>query len=420
MFAACPKALHPTPSHAAPMKRLSVALLATVLPCALAGAQEQQSFRFASYNAFLNRFAAGDLLADLQSGQDPQIQAVAEVIQRERPDVMLLNEFDYDASGASITAFLRLYLGVSQNGAAPIRYPYVYVAESNTGLPSGFDLNNDGLTVTDPEEFGYADDCYGFGFFPGQFGQVLVSRFPIDYDNVRTFQTFRWVDMPGALLPDNLDTKEPNDWYSAEELEVVRLSSKSHWDVPIKIGNQTVHMLCAHPTPPVFDGPEDRNGRRNHDEIRFWSDYVTPGQGDYIYDDNGMFGGLGSGERFVIVGDYNADSKDGDSVPGAIDQLLKNPLVVDPCNGSLGGLEAGLSQGGANAAHVNSPAFDTADFTDASKFFTPSGNLRVDYVLPSNNFGVADAGVFWPASDDDLAYLIGDGATVVSSDHRMV
>ena len=42
---------------------------------------------------------------------------------------------------------------------------------------------------------------------------------------------------------------------------------------------QTVHVLASHPTPPTFDGAEDRNGRRNHDEIRFWADYVSPGRG---------------------------------------------------------------------------------------------------------------------------------------------
>lgn len=44
--------------------------------------------------------------------------------------------------------------------------------------------------------------------------------------------------MPGALLPDDPSTPEPQDWYSAEELEVFRLSSKSHWDIPIKINGK--------------------------------------------------------------------------------------------------------------------------------------------------------------------------------------
>jgi hypothetical protein len=38
-----------------------------------------------------------------------------------------------------------------------------------------------------------------------------------------------------------------------------------------------VHFLVSHSTLPVFDGPEDRNGRRNFDEIRFWADYISPG-----------------------------------------------------------------------------------------------------------------------------------------------
>lgn len=96
-------------------------------------------------------------------------------------------------------------------------------------------------------------------------------------------------------------------WYSQEEQAVLRLSSKSHWDVPIQIDGKTIHVLASHPTPPVFDGLEDRNGKRNYDEIRFWADYVTPGKGDYIYDDQGRVGGLTPGSSFVIMGDQNAD-----------------------------------------------------------------------------------------------------------------
>ena len=83
--------------------------------------------------------------------------------------------------------------------------------------------------------------------------------------------------MPGNLIP--------TPFYSPDEVEILRLSSKSHWDVPIQIGKKVVHFLVSHPTPPVFDGPEDRNGRRNHDEIRFWADYISPGKAGYIYDD---------------------------------------------------------------------------------------------------------------------------------------
>ena len=368
-----------------------------------------QTVRFATYNASLNRFNAGDLTTALSVPGDPQASAVAEIIQRARPDVVLINEFDYDATGQAVDGFLSNYLGVSQNGATPIRYPHVFLAPSNTGIPSGLDLDNDGST-TGP------GDAFGFGFFPGQFGMVLLSRYPIDHDHVRTFQNFLWQDMPGALLPDDPMTPEPADYYTPTELNAFRLSSKSHWDVPVMVNGRRVHVLCAHPTPPVFDGPEDRNGRRNNDEIRFWSDYVTQGSTGYMYDDAGKRGGLPFGSDFVIVGDYNADPVDGDSFPGAIQQLLFNNRVNSlfaPRSG--GSVEAGELQGGANAGHVGDALADTADFND-----TAPGNLRVDYCLPSVGIPVVASGVFWPLSGDPLSSLIGTGFPIVSSDHRLV
>ena len=102
-----------------------------------------------------------------------------------------------------------------------------------------------------------------------------------------------------------------------------------------------MHFLVSHPTPPVFDGPEDRNGRRNSDEIRFWSDYITPGAGRYIYDDEGGRGGLTIGAHFVIAGDQNSDPLDGDSLPGAIQQLIHNPRVnTSSTPDSAGAVEA--------------------------------------------------------------------------------
>jgi hypothetical protein len=282
--------------------------------------------RFATFNASLNRNFAGQLVTDLSTPSNAQAATVAEIIQRMRPDVLLINEFDFDAAGTALRLFQDNYLSVPHNGAAAIEYPHRFTAESNTGIPSGFDLNNNGV-------IGGPDDAYGFGFFPGQFGMAVYSKYPIDTDDIRTFQHFLWKDMPGARLPDDPATAAPRDWYSPAELAVFRLSSKSHWDLPIAIGKRTVHFLVSHPTPPVFDGPEDRNGTRNFDEIRLWADYVTPGAGGYIYDDDGHVGGLPAGAHFVIAGDQNSDPLDGDSLrdaagnPIAIQPLLNSPRV---------------------------------------------------------------------------------------------
>lgn len=374
---------------------------------ATAAVERPPKVRFAAFNASLNRNFTGQLISDLSTPANAQARTVAEIIQRVRPDVLLINEFDYDADGIAARLFQDNYLSVPQNGAAPVEYPYVFQAPANTGLPSGFDLNNNGVV-------GGPDDAFGFGFFPGQFGMIVYSRHPIDTARVRTFQEFLWKDMPGARLPDDPATAESADWYSTEELEVVRLSSKSHWDVPVRTPLGPVHVLVSHPTPPAFDGPEDRNGNHNFDEIRFWADYVSPGAGAYIYDDQGGRGGL-KGGRFVIMGDQNADPLDGESVPGAAQQLLEHPRVnasVTPA--SDGAVEASLLQGGANAEHLSDPWFDTADLADSAP-----GNLRTDYVLPSANLSICGAAVFWPISSDPLSALTGV-FPFPSSDHRLV
>jgi Endonuclease/Exonuclease/phosphatase family len=370
------------------------------------GAPTPSGVRFATFNASLNRANEGDLVRDLSTPDNAQAKVIAEIIQRARPDVLLVNEFDYVAGNVAVDLFRDNYLEVGQGGADPIHYPYAYTAPVNTGVPSGLDLDNDG-TVGGP------NDAFGFGFFPGQYGMVVYSRFPIDTRRVRTFQHFLWKDLPGAMLPDDPTTPEPADWYSAAELDAVRLSSKSHWDVPVRIGHHSVHFLVSHPTPPVFDGPEDRNGTRNYDEIGFWADYVS-GHARYLYDDAGRHGGLRRGERFVIAGDQNSDPYDGDSIPGAIQQLLDLRLInTRRVPTSEGAAEATTLQGGVNLSHLSPPQQDTADFSE------PPGNLRADYVLPSRNLRIKDSAVFWPPSTDPLSALTGV-YPFPSSDHRLV
>ena len=192
---------------------------------------------------------------------------------------------------------------------------------------------------------------------------------------MRTFQKFLWKDMPGAMLPDDPATAAPADWYSPAELDVFRLSSKSHWDLPIRINrHKTVHFLVSHPTPPTFDGAEDRNGTRNHDEIRFWADYVS-GE-DYMYDDRGHDGGLKHGASFVIAGDQNSDPVDGDSVDGAIQQLIDNPRIEDPLPTSAGGPEAAGPPGRCERVSPGRPEVRHRGLQRQPRARQPAGGLR--------------------------------------------
>lgn len=362
----------------------------------------EPTVRFATFNVSFFRKTEGALADELRNNRDAEKpKRIAEIIQRVRPDVLLLNEFDFDVEGASAKAFQKNFLSVSQNEQTPIEYPHVYFAPVNTGIDMGLDLDGDGKRST-------ANDCFGFGNFPGQYGMLVLSRFPINESEVRTFQKFLWKDMPGNLMPVKVGTDEP--FYSTEATKVFRLSSKSHWDIPIELGGEVVHFLVAHPTPPVFDGQEDRNGRRNHDEIRLFADYIEPGKSDYLYDDQGRKGGLPKNARFVIAGDMNADPYDGDSRMKAARQLTENPLINNAMvPSSAGGTFFAKKQGMKNEEHEGPPATDTGDFRDSSV-----GNLRLDYCLPSKNLEVAKAGVFWPKPGDPGADL------VEATDHRMV
>jgi 3-phytase len=385
-------------------------------------ARPEGTVRFATYNVSLAGEKSGEIHERLSKSDDPQAKAAAEIIQRVAPDVLLLNEFDYEPSGESIQFFLKNYLAVPQTGSdAPnppqaLEYPYSFTATVNTGVTSGLDLNHADGAVTQEGSDAYGQDAFGYGRYPGQYGMVVLSKFPLDTEHVRTFQKFLWKDMPGALLP-TMPKDEKTPWYSAEILEKFRLSSKSHWDLGATVRGQRVHLLVSHPTPPVFDGPEDRNGKRNHDEIRLWHDYITPGKSDYLIDDQGQKGGLPAGELLIIMGDLNSDPFDGSPPLRPIRMLLEHPRLdssVVPL--SQGGKEAAEVQGGANQKHQGDPATDTGDFPDK----TEPGNLRLDMLLPSKELHPVNAGVFWPLRLDARYKLTGPGHPIISSDHRMV
>lgn len=360
------------------------------------------TLRVATYNTSLYAETSGGLIQRLRSGDAPA-RDIAAVLQRVRPDIVLLNEFDYDAARLAADLFQRDYLEVAQpGGGAPLRYPYRYLAPVNTGVPSGLDLDGDGAIGDAGRARG--NDAWGYGLHPGQYGMLVLSRHPIDGASARTFQHLKWSAMPDARQP--RDPATGNPWYAGHVWPQLRLSSKSHWDVPVETPLGRVHLLASHPTPPVFDGPEDRNGARNFDEIRLWAEYVSGGYAGWLCDDKGRCGGLPGDAPFVIVGDLNADPDDGDGVPGAIAQLLQHPRIdarVTPRGAGTAERAAALG-----LPRRGDPASHTGDFGPKG------GTLRLDYVLPSRGFDVVDAGVFWPSAAAPEAAIAG------SSDHRLV
>lgn len=279
--------------------------------------------------------------------------AVASVIAAADPDVLLLLGFDYDHDLRALSSF-----------AALTGYPHWFALAPNTGVPTGLDLDGNG-------KLGEPRDAQGYGRFRGQGGMALLSRHP--FGEAQEFSTFLWRDLPDARIPEG--------FYSEQALTVQRLSSVAHWDVTVMVDGQPLHLLTWHATPPVFDGPEDRNGRRNHDEAAFWLRYF-----------DGALPWPAPDGPLVVLGGANLDPADGDGRAGAITALLTHPRLADPQPKSTGGAAA------ADTEHTGDPALDTASFPAPGP-----GNLRVDYVLPSRDLPVLGSGVYWPKGDETIA-----------------
>lgn len=343
--------------------------------------------RIACFLAEFPRQSDAGLLADLDGGHSATARQLAAVVQQLGLDVLLLAGIEAAAADGIATVLAQQYFAVPQEGAEPLEFMHRCILG-----PTGLAAKESGAEASAGNDR----------------AMVLLSRWPIARERIRSFRQLPWSQMPSALrpagdCPDEVWAKLP-------------LSVAGHWDVPLQFGDEAaapvVHLLCAQPTSPRAAGAGELARCRNHDEVRFWSDYLSPERSAWIVDDAGLAGGLAATERFVVLGTLQCDPVDGGGRQEALVALLAHPRLQDPRPGSAGAVEQHQLQWGSNARHQGDPALDTADLDDHPE--TGSGNLRLDYVLPARALKVARSGVFWPPARDPAARLIAHTA------HRVV
>lgn len=314
-----------------------------------------ETLRIATWHVALARKGPGLLLHELTG--KPRAATVATVagLVALDADVVLLTDVDFDAEGRALAALAGL---LAQAGAD---YPHRFALLPNRGMPTGLDLDGDGLA-------GGPGDAQGFGPFGGWGGMAVLSRLPIAADEVRDFSAFLWADLPGALMPD----------VALETRRVQRLASTGFWDVPVILPQGgRLRLLAFHAAPPL----DDRNRRRGHDEMAFWLHLL-----------DGKLPFAPPAPPFVLLGDAQTDPVDGDGQRAALLALLAHPALQDPApQGGHGRVEPD---------HLGDPAQDTVDYGRRRGL---PGALRVDYVLPSADLAVVNAGVLWPPDSDPLA-----------------
>lgn len=341
------------------------------------GLAAAQNLIVATYDAGLSSYGPGLVLQHILKGDDPPTEAAIVVIQTLNADVLLLTGIDYDYDNAAIFA---LQTRLRKLG---LDYPEAIALRPNTGIPTGLDLDHDGA-------LGGPRDAQAYGRFAGQAGMAILSKLPIDRPHIIDLTAFLWKDLPGADLPPDM---------APEAKTLQRLSTAGHYAVPLTYSlNKTLTLLVWSATPPVFDGPEDRNGRRNADETALWLDLLA-GTLPQIPAATGTY--PAPAKPFILMGEPNLDPKDGQGKPQNLNALLALSTLQDPKpQGTSGRHDAG--QGG-------DAALDTA-------LLPKSGiGLRLDMILPSADIKVTESGVLWPPSTDPFAATLS-----LASRHRPV
>lgn len=307
------------------------------------------------------------MLQSLQEGGSDQQNAVIASIAALNADVLLLTGIDYDAGGQTLAALA----GALARAGVP--YPYMMPLRPNSGVATGFDITQNG-------RLGEPRDAMAYGRYAGEGGMAVLSRLALDTGAIRDFSSYLWADLPLGQSPDT----EP----ALRALQ--RLSSGGHYEVPILLPKGgSLRLLAYYASPPGFDGEEDRNGRRNHDETAFWLRLMA---GDLPFDPPAA--------PFAIMGQASLDPTDGEGRPEALRQMLAHPALQDPApRGTHGRMDIGQS---------GDAALDTA-------LYDGLGGLRVEYILPSRDIQVAGAGVVWPDDADPAAAVL-----ATASRHRPV
>ncbi len=366
-----------------------------------------------------------ELLRD--PGSVPRLRVLARIIQGLRPNILVLSGLDRDepgapgspegeAAGLNAQRFADQYLATPQGQDVGALLFEAYMPATNSGQPSGMDLDRSGSIETswvepaDPasptaEESTararYSGDCWGPGWYPGQRGlAVLIDRrLTMERARVRTVRLMPWDYMPAPSIPG----REPNShaWFTPEQEKAVRLCSGVLVDVPIRLPNGAVlHVMSTTPIELGGADEEQRRARRHRDEIRLLADYID-GQ-SYVVDDAGVGGGLDPGSSFVIAGNLSAAPGDErtfrDPITKALFAVGRVNTRIVPSRDAAGGRAQPSPDTKAPSSRESRGGVGSPREAEARLATTRDGR-REDYVLPSADLGIRSVGI-WERLDE--------------------
>jgi 3-phytase len=338
--------------------------------------------------------------AKLLDESDEQATAAAQILARFAPDIISINELQFDMQGVP-TPSMPGAPGTTGWGQFD-----VFGADNAhrladriaaAGTPEGYEhrlifVGNSGY-YWEGSTLGF--DWFilrGWGEFRGRFNTAILSRYPILLDQVRIIS-----DVPWDALPENHIAKMKAET-GIDVPPGFPIFEKGLNIVPVQVNDEVLHLVLLHTVSPAFD---PINPYRNYDELRalvMFLDGQLPGVEPLPPD-----------AKFMIVGDLNADPDDGDGLPGAIQQVLDHPSVI-----AVFGAGAGTKgNNGQYNTYLSGCGLDDGSIVQNP---TQKFQLQLDYLLPSTNLGEPlETFLFFPdfqteREDFDLACR--------ASDHR--
>ncbi|MEZ4872358.1 MAG: endonuclease/exonuclease/phosphatase family protein [Bdellovibrionales bacterium] len=320
--------------------------------------------------------------------QGSQLNAVMGIVSSLRPDLLSLNEIQYDlpnvpdagfqSSGENLNILAPLF---GMAGATSVFYP------ANTGMKScprpeeltdelkeafqqrRYDcpaVTNGAYILENPsaEDRILFSDPVNFGMFPGQYSTGLLSRYPIKKQII--ISEVRWKD----VNPD-LDLSQFTDGNGNPLPEDMELFDKNFNHVVMDFQGAPLNVILLH-TVPAFGFGNERtpNFQRNLDQLRFLQWYLGSASTGI-----GPLEGiepLAEGASFVAMGDWNVD-RDSDNLGAAAIADLQSEFKMWKSDRQI---------------------------TYLGSSFAPQGfTAQLDYMLLSHDLQVREGFVYSPAEE---------------------
>lgn len=294
-----------------------------------------------------------------------QMQSVKFILNQLKPDILSVNEIQYDLPGVPNEKFtsigknidffaLEIFNNQLKNR---IYFP------ANTGENALRNANGEYVRNPDILERNKYCDPVNFGMFPAQYSTAALTKFEVI--SVKQFNLIPWKEFnPSIDLSLYLDERgQPLS-------NNMPLFDKNFTDVTLLIQGHTVHLLLLHTVPAFgFGNPKTPNFARNRDQLLFLKWYLGHDTGLPV--SNLTIERLTHQDSFIALGDWNVDITDENESANVLQSLGK--LYHYAINQYI-------------PTHRGQDLLQD-DFVK-----------QIDYILLSNDIDIKNSGVFTPSA----------------------